>query len=111
MKKIILFPIFILLVSLVMTACSEEKGQTQKEKDQLSIYTTVFPLQYFSERIGGKFVNVKTIYPPGADEHTFEPSQKDMIKLADSDLLLYIGLGLEGFVDKAKVTLKMKTSL
>ena len=106
MKKIILFPIFILLVSLVMTACSEEKGQTQKEKDQLSIYTTVFPLQYFTERIGGKFVSVKTIYPPGADEHTFEPSQKDMIKLADSDLFFYIGLGLEGFVEKAKGTLK-----
>ena len=111
MKKIILFPIFLLLLSLLMTACSEEKGQTQKEKVQLSIYTTVFPLQYFTEQVGGKFVNVKTIYPPGADEHTFEPSQKDMIKLADSDLFFYIGLGLEGFVEKAKGTLKNENVL
>ncbi|WP_335491215.1 metal ABC transporter solute-binding protein, Zn/Mn family, partial [Neobacillus niacini] len=108
MKKIILFPIFILLVSLVLTACGDEKGQTQNEnqKNQLSIYTTVFPLQYFTERIGDKFVRVNTVYPPGADEHTFEPSQKDMIKLADSDLFFYIGLGLEGFVEKAKESLK-----
>jgi zinc transport system substrate-binding protein len=106
MKKILLFPIFLLVVSFVMTACSNEKSQTQKEKDELSIYTTVFPLQYFTERIGGKHVNVNTIYPPGADEHTFEPSQKDMIKLADSDLFFYIGLGLEGFVEKAKTSLK-----
>ncbi|MEH7272217.1 zinc ABC transporter substrate-binding protein, partial [Neobacillus vireti] len=97
--------IFILL-SLFMTACSEEKDQSQKEKDQLTIYTTVFPLKYFTERIGGEFVSVNTIYPPGSDEHTFEPSQKDMMKLADSDLFFYIGLGLEGFVEKSKETLK-----
>ncbi|MEH7013665.1 zinc ABC transporter substrate-binding protein [Neobacillus niacini] len=105
MKKIIFLP-FILLIILLMTACSTENGQSQKKKDQLTIYSTVFPLQYFTERIGGKFVNVNTIYPPGADEHTFEPSQKDMIKLADSDLFFYIGLGLEGFVEKANESLK-----
>ena len=63
-------------------------------------------MQYFTERIGGNEVQVKTIYPPGSDEHTFEPSQKDMMKLADSDLFIYVGLGLEGFVEKTKSTLK-----
>jgi len=111
MKKNLLFPIILLIVSFIMTACSNEKDQSQKEKGELSIYTTVFPLQYFTERIGGKHVNVNTIYPPGADEHTFEPSQKDMIKLADSDLFFYIGLGLEGFVEKAKTSLKNENVL
>lgn len=106
MKKIILYSLFIFQISLVLTACSENKSQSLEEKGEITIYTTVFPLKYFTERIGGKFVNVNTIYPPGADEHTFEPSQKDMIKLADSDLFFYIGLGLEGFVEKAKGTLK-----
>ena len=49
---------------------------------------------------------MKSIYPPGADEHTFDPTQKDMIALADSDLFFYIGLGLEGFVENAEKTLK-----
>ena len=105
MKKNILLP-FILLICLVITACSAENEQTDNKKEQLTIYSTVFPLQYFTERIGGKYVTVNTIYPPGADEHTFEPSQKDMIKLADSDLFFYIGLGLEGFVESAKESLK-----
>ena len=73
---------------------------------KLSVYTTVYPLQYFAERIGGNHVDVKSIYPPGADEHTFEPTQKDMIALADSDLFFYIGLGLEGFVENAEKTMK-----
>ncbi|MGG1678026.1 metal ABC transporter solute-binding protein, Zn/Mn family [Neobacillus sp. NRS-1170] len=105
MKKFILFLSFLLTLSLFLSACSNDKP-AKKNKNQLTIYTTVFPLQYFTEQIGGKYVDVKTIYPPGADEHTFEPSQKDMMNLADSDLFFYIGLGLEGFVEKAKSTLK-----
>lgn len=106
MKKIILIFSVLLPLSLILSACANGQDQSPKSKDQLSIYTTVFPLQYFTEQIGGKYVDVKTIYPPGADEHTFEPSQKDMMNLADSDLFFYIGLGLEGFVEKAKGTLK-----
>jgi len=106
MKKFIFFLSFLLPFSLILSACSNDKNQAKKEKSQLAIYTTVFPLQYFTERIGGKFVDVKTIYPPGADEHTFEPSQRDMMNLADSDAFFYIGLGLEGFVEKTKGTLK-----
>jgi zinc transport system substrate-binding protein len=105
MKKIILFLSFLLSFNLLLTACSKEKVPS-KNINKLTIYTTVFPLQYFTQQIGGKFVDVKTIYPPGADEHTFEPSQKDMMNLADSDLFFYIGLGLEGFVEKSKDTLK-----
>ncbi|MEH7127039.1 zinc ABC transporter substrate-binding protein [Neobacillus drentensis] len=106
MKKIIRILSILLPLSLLLSACTNSKDQVQKKKEQLTVYTTVFPLQYFTEQIGGKYVNVKTIYPPGADEHTFEPSQKDMMNLADSDLFFYIGLGLEGFVEKAKGTLK-----
>src|SRR5690606_14146049 len=43
--------------------------------------------------------------PTGANEHTFEPTQKDMMQLADSDLFFFIGLGLEGFIEKAESTL------
>lgn len=104
MKKFIIILSVFLPLSILLSACTNE--QTVKKKGQLQIYTTVYPLQYFSEQIGGKYVHVNTIYPPGSDEHTFEPSQKDMMNLADSDLFFYIGLGLEGFVEKAKETLK-----
>lgn len=102
MKKRILLPISFLLI-LLLAACSND----EKNYDgRISIYTTVYPLQYFAERIGGEHVKVKSIYPPGSDEHTFDPTQKDMIALADADLFFYIGLGLEGFVDNAKKTLQ-----
>ncbi|MHA6260227.1 metal ABC transporter solute-binding protein, Zn/Mn family [Sporosarcina sp. CAU 1771] len=100
-KKYIL--LFSFLTLLLLTACGNKDKEIKS--DQLTIYTTVYPLQYFTERIGGNSVNVKSIYPPGADEHTFDPTQQEMIMLADSDLFFYIGLGLEGFVEKAEKTL------
>jgi zinc transport system substrate-binding protein len=106
MKKSLVY--FILLLILAITGCaSEDTTDEQNNADEkLLVYTTVYPLQYFTEEIGKEFVTVETIYPPGSDEHTFEPSQKDMIQLAESDLFIYVGLGLEGFVDKAKQTLE-----
>ncbi|CEG28295.1 metal ABC transporter solute-binding protein, Zn/Mn family [Bacillus sp. B-jedd] len=102
-----LIALFILLAGTLLSACADDtRQQTEKSPDKLSIYTTVYPLQFFAERIGGEHAEVHTIYPPGADEHTFEPSQKDMIALAESDLFFYIGLGLEGFAEKAKTSLK-----
>ncbi|WP_079528615.1 metal ABC transporter solute-binding protein, Zn/Mn family [Solibacillus isronensis] len=95
---------------LVLAACNAEdtKKDTRESKqneDALSVYTTVYPLQYFTEQIGGEFVDVSSIYPAGANEHSFEPTQKDMMALADADLFFYVGLGLEGFVENAQKTL------
>lgn len=103
MKKlfILLIP-FIFIFAACSNSTASDKGTTQSSEEVLTVYTTVYPLQYFTERIGGDLVDVKTVYPPGSDEHTYEPSQKDMIKMADSDLFIYLGLGLEGFVDQAK---------
>lgn len=101
-----------LIVILVVGACGKKEEVDKKtpsetkENQPLTVYTTVFPLQYFAEQIGGDAVEVHSIYPPGADEHVFDPTQKDMMALADSDLFFYIGLGLEGFVENAKKTLK-----
>ena len=90
-----------LIVSALLTACgSGEKEQTENN-DALTVYTTVYPLKYLAEEIGGDMIEAKSVYPANADEHSFEPSQKEIIDMAESDLFLYIGYNLEGFVKKA----------
>lgn len=106
MKKLFIFLSILLSIGLFLSGCGEKEKQETDSGEQLTIYTTVYPLQFFTQQIGGDAVKVETIYPPGADEHTFDPTQQDMIKLADADLFIYVGLGLEGFVEKAKETLK-----
>lgn len=106
MKKYSIFGAIGILIGILLTGCAEGSKEESDNPEVLDVYTTVYPLQYFTEVIGGEHVEVTSIYPPGADEHTFEPSQKDMMKIADADLFFYVGLGLEGFVEKAKGTLK-----
>jgi zinc transport system substrate-binding protein len=104
MKKYSFYGAIGLLIALLLTGCADDSREESKNPDVLQIYTTVYPLQYFAEEIGGEYVEVTSIYPPGADEHTFEPSQKDMMKIADADVFFYVGLGLEGFIEKVKGT-------
>ncbi len=105
MKKIftVLFAVLIIL-----SACGQDT-QTSKEgssSDQVKVMTTLFPLKDFTERIGGKHVDVESVLPPGVDAHTYEPTPKMMITLAKSDIFIYNGAGLEGFADSAVQTLK-----
>lgn len=111
MKKTFSLALFASLL-VILAACGGNEmpdaptnESAESTPDKLAISTTVYPLQYFAERIGGDYVEASSIYPAGANEHTFEPTQKDMIALADADYFFYIGLGLEGFVEKAKMTL------
>jgi len=103
--KRIIITTSILFILLFLAACGNTEEASEQNDSQVEVYTTVYPLQYFADRIGGEFVNVSSIYPAGANEHTFEPTQKDMMALAEADLFFYIGLGLEGFVENAKKTL------
>ncbi|WP_026693575.1 metal ABC transporter solute-binding protein, Zn/Mn family [Peribacillus kribbensis] len=102
--KIRLLLILMLAFVVMLAGCSggnETKPKTIKGNKKIKVYTTVYALQDFTEKIGGKYVTVHSVYPPGTDEHSFEPSQKDIISMTDSDLFLYIGHNLEGFVTKA----------
>ncbi|MFG6149808.1 metal ABC transporter solute-binding protein, Zn/Mn family [Halobacillus sp. B23F22_1] len=100
MKKTIglLFIIFILILS----ACGEqtEDEEASNEGEQLKINTTVYPLQYFTERIVGDDAEVETILPPGSDAHSYEPSTKEMVEMAEADAFIYNGAGLEKYAEK-----------
>ncbi len=80
------------VVVVMLSACGNiNKGENKdvSSKNKLKIYTTAFAFQSFTEQIGGKYVDVKSIYPPGADMHTFEPTQKEMVNIAKGDLFIY----------------------
>lgn len=108
MKKIYLLLALILLLAACGTPAIDNDAEetTTDSETKLDVYTTVYPLTYFTERIGGDKVNVQSVYPAGSNEHNFEPTQQDMIAIAEADMLFYVGLGLEGFIDSAKKTLK-----
>jgi zinc transport system substrate-binding protein len=93
--------IFLLLVS---AACGNKSAE--KKEGTLNIYTTMYPLEYFTERIGGKHVEVSSIIPPGADAHTYEPSTKKMVEITDGDAFVYNKMESDEFSSSVADTLK-----
>ncbi|MDM5299197.1 metal ABC transporter substrate-binding protein [Bacillus pumilus] len=97
------------LLAIGLAACSSSAGTTAskgKTGGKLTIYTTIFPIQDFTEKIGGSHVNAQSVYPANADAHSFEPSSKTMVEMAEGDAFIYSGSGAEAFADKTADTLK-----
>ncbi|MDK6297834.1 metal ABC transporter solute-binding protein, Zn/Mn family [Staphylococcus caprae] len=98
-----------LSIILILSGCSKSmnhKKDNISSQNKMKIYTTVFAFQSFTQQIGGKYVNVESIYPPGADLHSYEPTQKDMINIAKSDLFIYSNDDLDPV--SAKITKSME---
>lgn len=66
------------------------------------VYTTFFPVQDLTSRIVGDKMEVKTIISGNQEPHDFELNTQDMAKIADADLVIYNGAGMESFIDALK---------
>lgn len=99
-----LIVIFNIILVVFMTGCQGNNSSSQTEH-RLTIYTSVYPLQFLTESITGHTAHVHTIYPPGVDAHTYEPTLKEMTNIAKSDLLIYFGEGMESFSEKVAQSL------
>jgi zinc transport system substrate-binding protein len=103
--------ISIVLFVIVLAGCGSDptKGEdssSSEKKGQLTIYTTVYPLQYFTKQIAGDSADVSSILPPGSDPHTYEPTTKEMVKMAEADAFIYSGAGLEGYAKTISEAIK-----
>lgn len=82
------FSPFLAGILLVISAtCSAEPA--------INIVTTIQPLEYFIEQIGGKYVFVATMIPPGGNPHTYEPTPGQMNSVSRADLYVKLGSGVE----------------
>lgn len=92
--------ITLFIIGIVSTGCASSSSNQDSNKD-LTIYTSIYPIQYAVERIGGDAINTESVYPPGVDAHTYEPTTKEMTAIAEGDAFIYLGAGMEGFAESA----------
>lgn len=82
---------------LVFNVASASQSQAQKIKT----FVSIMPQAYFVERVGGPFVDVKVLVPPGQSPATYEPMPKQMSELGGSQLYFLIGTPFEkSFISK-----------
>ena len=63
--------------------------------DPVSVVTTSNIVADWVDVVGGDRVDVNSLLAAGADPHSFNPGARDVANVADADLVMVIGLGLE----------------
>ncbi|MCI0476259.1 MAG: zinc ABC transporter substrate-binding protein, partial [Anaerolineales bacterium] len=53
-----------------------------------------------AQNVAGNRARVDALVPPGVDPHSFEPTPGDVRKVADSQVLIVNGAGVEEFLEK-----------
>ena len=61
----------------------------------IQVVTTSNIVADWAEIIGGDRVEVFSLHSPGGDPHNIVPGARDVAKVADADIVLSVGLGLE----------------
>ena len=97
----------VLLVTVSMAAgCNKVKDINADVSDpseashKISVVATVFPYYDFARAIGGEYLDVTLLLPPGRDSHSFEPTAQDLLTLQSADIFLYNGGEMETWVEE-----------
>lgn len=96
---IIVFAIF--LVGLAgFFAFHQLPGSQNSETDKLVVQSSIYPLAFVAEQVGGDAVSVTTILPLGAEPHDFQISPQHLLNVQHADLFLYNGANLDTWAEK-----------
>lgn len=80
-------------LAVLVTGCAA--ATSPSASSQLTVVGTVSPITNIIYNIGGDKIHLSGIVPEGVNSHTFEPAPSDAIKLAQADVIIMNGLGLE----------------
>ena len=74
----------LLTAGTVLAACSSGSS----DERGVEITTSIYPLEYVAEQVGGDRVSVTSITPPGSDDHSLELSPRQVTDLEKVDLVI-----------------------
>ena len=88
MKRIISV---ICLFTIIVLLC----GCTNDSMDNITIYTSVYPVEYVTKKLYGEHAKVFNMYPQGINPYSYKLTNKQISDYGSSDLVVYNGLSKE----------------
>ena len=92
-KSFAILLVLMVLLTLIPLGCANPKKVSTGDK--LDIVATIFPPFDFARELGGEHVDVTMLLPPGVESHSYEPTPKEVVRIATCDLFIYNG-GVSG---------------
>lgn len=83
-KKLLLLTL--LSISL-LTGCIKRDNM-----EDIKIYVSTYPIEYIVDSLYGSNSTINSIYPNGINTNEYKPTNKQIKKYADSDMIVYNGL-------------------
>ena len=86
--KIKKFLILIFTILFIMPGCSI----TKDSMENITIYTTIYPIKYLLDSLYGDNATINSIYPSGVDTSDYELSDKKLEEYSKTDLFVFNSL-------------------
>ena len=90
--------ILLAVVTAAAASCAPEGGARapgRKAGQKVGVFVSIPPQAYFVQRVGGEHVEVDVLVAPRQDPHTFEPTPRQMIRLAAAEVYFRVGVPFE----------------
>lgn len=89
MKKITITSLILFLL-FGMTGCIKRDNL-----EDITIYTTVYPIEYITEQLYGEHSKIYSIYPDGVNPNTYELTSKQIKDYSNENMYIFDGLSHE----------------
>lgn len=110
---------WVLLAILICAGCSptqngpaksvgSEASKNESPNKPLRVVATYSILGDFVQKIGGDNITLTVLVGPQGDAHTYEPTPKDSLALAQADIIFENGLGFEVWLEQLVQTSESK---
>jgi zinc transport system substrate-binding protein len=93
-------PIILITLAIAALICGCISQDVRSSHGQIRVATTISPLGEFISAIGKDRVDVTVLVPPGGEPHTFDPTPSQIRKVADADIYIENGAGLESWMSR-----------
>ncbi len=98
---------FLLMGAIVAAACGQPAGRAGEPRSaRLQAVAGFFPLQEVLQEVGGDRVEVTNLVPAGAEPHDIELSPREIERVRQARLLVYIGAGFQPGLEKTVQALR-----
>ena len=97
-KPAIIYLHVFLMGLFLLVACSVEPAQPV-ETGKLKVIATTTIVGDVVRQVGGDLIELGVLLPVGTDPHSFDPTPQDVARVADADVVIANGVGLEEFLD------------
>lgn len=88
----------ILSAAACLAACGKGPDASTDASGKLRVAASFYPMYDFAQKVGGDRVDVTCLVPAGTEPHDWEPSTADLRTIANAQVLVYNGAGMEHWV-------------